>query len=1000
MPGTEHFVGVGRTRLWKSGVWALVCCIALAAAPADLSAAGDKPGAKSEREERLAGRERQEEDEEAELQWSNAETAYLIKDHDTARKLYLAIVRQYPDSDYGVRALARIGDVYRAQKTHKQAIEFYQKMVTKYRGLGPEQKERLLDDYVRTRYLIGATYYDEKNYRRVFGEMRRFIQDFPDSQYANVAYFLIGESHIASQNFRAAIKAFDSVGTARQTAQQGGLEALISPGDLLYVQVEDPDMRTAAMGQIIKVRVTTTSGDVENIMLSPKGIGSPLFVGNIKTCLGVPRQTAALEELWSIEVDAELDRALRTAKELERRAEDLKEEREALKKKMEAIAKDKSLSGKEQLEAVGKVKDQISERSENIIASQRRADKERRETYARVDAAFVGVEKFVAANAPDKTIEAVTKKLQDAKEKAEAEKAAAEAAEEEDLGGEQAGRKSKRVFSEEEILKIRTEAGMQPTNAGNFEGRRSILRYWAGKLLYDLKRLEVMGSDKINVLYRDEHVTSGRGEQVRKDVIALASDGFVRFAAEDLKTAVFKEVYSSPVHVQVIDPDQDVSNEKDTVEVTLSVVQLKKAQPKDEKDEAKKKPEGEEQTEGQAHGGQPEYVETYAPERRYEVLQKETAEGETTKEIVEVEEEEEMPPLAPPGAPSAKVTLTETEPHSGTFVAVLAGTSRGVEVAGKEMIVSPEQRLRAAYEDGCNVSRRKPWVVWSAVDFVPSSEGDVAVPEITDSKLNRRAQLEKGISEGELAKVYEDLGLADMARLYYEKALRTCGRVAQLEGLTPLGQEATHTIWRIYFESGQPDKAVAACQQLIREFPKSDLVDEAYLTMGKALMGKAEEATEREKGRYAQQAIAALNGLLRAKPDSEYKPEALYTIGEALYMAGEGGAEYMEKVVREHADSPFAALALQTSGDHAYSNSDFASAYEYFTRILVDYPDARDLDKTMLMRGHCQVKMRDYPEALRAYYELIESYPGSRYSKTAQKIIDYIKKKMAQAESQ
>lgn len=1006
---TKQFRSACASGLWVGAVL-MVLCGAFPAAP--LAVAGEKAaelkdttGEDSARERRLRERERERENQKAELEWTNAESAFLVNDFETARKIYLTIVRHYPTSDYCLRSLARVGDVYRAEKFFPQAIEFYRNVLAHYAKLDREQQKRLEEHMIRVRYMIGATYYEQKNYRQVFGELRAFIQNFPDSKYANVAYFLIGQSHLANNNYRAAIGAFESVGTA-QGVGKSEMEMLISPGDTLYVQVRDPDMRTAAQGQMVKVQIKTSRGDMETLLLKPKGIGSDLFVNSIKTRLGSPEPTAELERLWSVEVDDGITMGLRKAEELAKRVEELKEKREKAKEDMGRISKDESLTGQEQLDAIDKQKEIITGFSSSIATSEGRSKIERESAFSQLDAAYAGIETFLGRRAPDQTItsikERLKERLEELKRKQEKEGETEEVDEEED---EKAEKKEKEAFSEEEILEVRESVQKDPTDEKNLEPRRAVLRYWMDRLLHDLKRVEVVGDDTITVYYKDDHVKSGMGPEFRQDSIRLAANGFVGFVSDDLKSMVSKIVYSSGVYVEVVDFDQDVTNAKDSVQAVLSVIpredpkdkaeEEKKEGEKDAKEEAK---EEEELPKSQKQGGLPTYLETYAEETQYRVLESKTEEGKTEKIIVEVQEEEN-PPLIPEGAPHVIITLTETGPHSGVFVAVIPGTPSGIKVDGANLTVSLDQRLRASYEDERNISRRKPWVVWSAVEFVPPGEGNVESPKRADTKLNRRAQLEKGISEAELAKVYEDLGLADRAGLYFEKALRTCASVALLEGLTPLGEEATHAIWNIYFESGQTEKAISACRQLIKEFPGSNLVDEAYLVMGKAHLKRAEEADEKKKSGHARQAVVAFSGLLQARPKSEYVPQSIYSIGLALLIAREGGTPYMERVVKEYPDSPFAALALEKSGTYAYRNGDYTSAYEYFTRILTDYPDATDLDKIMFARGHCKVKVRDYSNALRAYYELTETYPGSAYARKAQKVIDYLKKAMAKAEA-
>ena len=969
------------------------------AAPAGPSAE-QAEGEPSAREKRLLEREGEKENLQAELHWTNAESAFLVNDLETARKGYLGILGQYPTSDYALRSLARVGDVYRREKSYPQAIDFYRKAIAHYAQLGPEQKEKLRDEMIRARYMIGATCYDQKNYPRAFGELRGFTQDFPDSQYANAAYFLIGQAHLASNNVRAALDAFESVGTAKGDVAKDA-RTLISPGDTLYVQVSDPDLRTSAAGQLLKVQVTTTRGDVESVLLAPQGLGSDVYVGKITTQLGTPQPTAPLENLWSPAVDVDLEVAMRKGLELDKRATELKREREAAKIEMERIARDKTLTGQQQLEAVEKQKKVVEELTNRIVDLTRRAGTERQAAFERLDEIYGGTETFLRDRAPDQTIEGTKVRLEKQAQQLARESAEVEQETEGEADEDEGEQKLKETFSEEEILNERLSVAQQPTDEGSFERRRALLRFWVDRLLHDLKRVDLVGTDEISVLYKDEHVASGQGPAVCKDTIGVASDGFVGFVGDDVSTLVDKAIYSSAVRVQVVDADRDVSDGRDIVTVAVSVVPS--AKPK-EPEGTSEEWEGTTGDEGapdrpETSGGRPGYIETYVAEPQYKVVESTAAEGGAEKVVTEVEAEQ-CPPLVPEGAANASVRLLETGPHTGVFVDTLAGTPQGVKAAEAVLLVSPEERLRAAYEDERSLARDKPWVVWSLLEFVPGSAGEVEVPDVQDTRLNRRAQPEKGISEAELARVYEDLGLDDKARLYYEKALRTCAAIAKLEGLTPLGEEATHAIWRIYFESGQTEKAIAACRQLIREFPDSRLVDEAYLVMGQALLKKAQEAGDHEAPGYAREAIGHFSGLVRARPDSEYVAEALYSTGLCLFLSGSSGTEYMERVAKEYPESAFASLALVQSGIYAYKRGDFASAYEYFTRVATDYPDAEERAKVLFYRGHCKVKMKQYPDALRAYYELLESYPGSPYARQAQQIVDYLKKSMASTETE
>lgn len=931
---------------------------------------------------------------EAKMKWSNAESSYLTQNYDTARKLYLEIAKNYPDTNYGVRALGRIGDVYLAQEQYGQAIDFFRRMTTKYEELDPKRQknEDVREAYIRTRYQIGAAYYDQKKYRRVFGTLRRFIKDFPGSKYADVAYFLIGESHLANKNYRSAIEAFDSVGTAQGSKKGKEQMPAVSPGEMLHMQVQDPDMRAAGMRETLQVRVKSSSGDVEKIYLTPRGLKSSKFVGHIRTTLGAPLSTAPLEDAWSIGVKREIERLERESEKTKQKSIELRQRRKDLEERLNEVAADDSLSGQERVDKTKELEAKISDLDDSIAASERVVHQNRQKMYKMIDDAYATIEKFLKKNVPDHTIKAAREKLKKAEEESDKKK----------------DKKKKEGKSEQQrIIETREAVAKTPTNKSNFEKRKKVLEKWTDELYHDIKHLEVSGNDTITALYQDQHVSSGSKPEIRKSKVGIASDAYVAFTDDKYKSEVQQQVYGSPTFVKVEDPDRDISDKRDTLKVVLSVVDKNSEEEKEgqegeegeETEEEGQEEEEEQQDVGQRHGGHTGYIEGYVAREEREIKKVKTEDGKVEKKVVDAEEEK-PPPLVPEGAPHAKVKLKETEKHSGVFVTVQKSTAGGIKVGDKRLAVGPAQLLRAAYDDEKNISRRKPWVVWAAVSFVPSSEARTASPEMEDAPLTRQAKLEKGVSEGKLAQIYEELGLNKMAQSYYESALQTCAQVAEAEGLTTLGQRATQAIWRLYFKKGEPEKAIKACEQIVQKFPESDLVSKAYLTMGEALMQQAEdvegegEEAEKERSGYASRAIRPLQRLQKTDADKDSKAKALYNIGKALYMTGQDGSQELEKVVKKYPDTIYAPKALALSGRKAYQNGDFTSAHEYFTRVVMTYPNAENIAEVMFLRANSLVKQGNYSDAMQAYTELLENYPGSTYAKKAQKIKSAIRKKM------
>lgn len=1005
------FVSVSKCDVHRVACYSLFLVVGLFLCHSAPIAAQDSGGDEQSRQSK-----RQEE--EAEAKWSNAESAYMVRDLDLARQYYNELRQDFPNTVYGIKALMRIGDVYREQSSYSQALEFYRRMTNRYKDLEEDdRKEELEEDYIRTRYQIGATYYEQEKYRNVFSELRSFVREFPESEYANPAYFLIGEAHLNNDNYRAAIEAFDLVGTARGARHADKLAA-VSPGDMFYVQVEDADLRANVGNRIITARVTTESGDTESVFLEQRGVESGLFVGQIQTKLGPPIRTAKLEdEYWSPVIDQQVDRLIRGAEEHQERIVVLRDRIEELEAEKKEVAADDSLGGQEQVDRTEEIDDRIAETDENIISNQRQAKEKREKAYKTIDEAYRGIEGFLEDKLPKFALEKFEERVEEEQEEQEEEeKEQNEEEQSEDLDGmpateeeeeEEEEEDSRDAYTKEEIAEVRKKALSTDTDEDNFEERRSKLNYWYDQLMEETKRIDVKGDDIINVIYEDNQVSSGGDPAVRKQQVEVASDAYIAFTDEDLENEVRQGIYGADIHLKIDDPDRSETDERDVVEVVLCVVDTIENQEDEEDDEEgeeekQEKQENENQRDGngdgqdtgQARGGHREYRDSYAPDEQYEVKEEETEDGEVEKKVEE-SEGEDKPDLIPDDVSHVKVELTETEPHSGVFTKTLTGTPRGIEVDGETLNIPPDHYLRASYEDEKNIAYREPWVVYSAITFVPGAEGQVEAPRTEDSSMSRQAQLDKGISYGELAKIYEELGLDDMADEYYDRALQICAGVARKEGLTTLGQEATHAIWELYFESGEPEKAIRACEQLIDEFPESDLVDDAYLTMAKALITKADEDDSEKDGEESLgRAISALKELIDKCPDSEHVPEALFRLGEAMYKSGQNGTEYMERVISEYPDSGYASKALQKSGEHAYENEDYTTAYEYFQRIIRMYPDADNIARVRFLSGHCQVRQRNFSQALDAYRDLIENHPGSKYAEQAEDIMDHIRKQM------
>jgi tol-pal system protein YbgF len=121
-----------------------------------------------------------------------------------------------------------------------------------------------------------------------------------------------------------------------------------------------------------------------------------------------------------------------------------------------------------------------------------------------------------------------------------------------------------------------------------------------------------------------------------------------------------------------------------------------------------------------------------------------------------------------------------------------------------------------------------------------------------------------------------------------------------LLGTSP--QRAWDTAYSDY-TAGQYDLAVLGFEAYIKDFPKSDLADNAQVLIGKSLMldNKYDKAVE------------AFDKAIRAYPSGDAIPEAYYQKGLALQHLGQidKARDAWDTVVKNHPDSTPANLARQ-----------------------------------------------------------------------------------------
>lgn len=196
------------------------------------------------------------------------------------------LLERFPGTAHRFKASLLLARYFVEQNQDEAARPHLRRLITLDRAfdeLSPEQ-ELMLQEAL---YLHGRSAFNRQNYAEAFPSLRRIIRDFPNSRWANEAYFYIGMAHFTQENWQGAIETLALVGTVGEAADADN--PFIEAGRRFYIRLEDPDLPILhRMGERITVRVETDSGDREVVECIPIQSGADVFMGSIATVVGAP----------------------------------------------------------------------------------------------------------------------------------------------------------------------------------------------------------------------------------------------------------------------------------------------------------------------------------------------------------------------------------------------------------------------------------------------------------------------------------------------------------------------------------------------------------------------------------------------------------------------------------------------------------------------------------------------------------------------------------------
>jgi TolA-binding protein len=205
-------------------------------------------------------------------------------EHDRGQKILETIVEQYPADPIRFKAYLALGKHALSRSEQMEAIGYLRNLKALEQP-GVEMDAETRDLFLEGLYLQGIAYFQTRQYAQAFPLLRRITNDFPNTVWANQSYYYIGMCHFAQGNWNKAIEALGLVGTF--VDEKSGAVEYAEAGRRFYVKIHDTDLPVLEkLGEEVKVKVTSASGDSEMVSLVPLPGDENASIGSIATALG------------------------------------------------------------------------------------------------------------------------------------------------------------------------------------------------------------------------------------------------------------------------------------------------------------------------------------------------------------------------------------------------------------------------------------------------------------------------------------------------------------------------------------------------------------------------------------------------------------------------------------------------------------------------------------------------------------------------------------------
>jgi len=203
---------------------------------------------------------------------------------ERAVKMVETLLDQYPKSAIRYPAYLVLGRHYIDSRQQAKAVTYLRNL----KDFEKRENELNIDErelYIESLYLTGIAYFQLRQYGQATPLLRKITSQYPNTIWANQAFFYIGMCHFTQGRWSQAIDALGLVGTF--VDPESPTTEFVEAGYRFFIKVEDADLPVLSrLGKETAVKITTAQGDSEALVLASLSGGSDTFIGSIATEVG------------------------------------------------------------------------------------------------------------------------------------------------------------------------------------------------------------------------------------------------------------------------------------------------------------------------------------------------------------------------------------------------------------------------------------------------------------------------------------------------------------------------------------------------------------------------------------------------------------------------------------------------------------------------------------------------------------------------------------------